>query len=104
MGADGSDLYSLNFHSFIHSGDFQETTTQRRSQPSHDQSRIHLRDMYNLTGRPSPSAMNEAQKGRSFHADGPTTEKTLRRVIAKRIQGPKAHPSKQNAAKSDSGP
>src|SRR6218665_2233155 len=67
-------------HSFIHSGDFrlihiaplQETTTQRRSQSSHGQKR-----------------KEGNSKGRSFHADGPTTEKALRCIIAKRARGTK---------------
>ena len=36
--------------------------------------------------------------GRSFQADGPTTEKALRCIIAKRARGTKSSPLAQNEA------
>src|SRR6218665_550339 len=49
-----------------------------------------------------------SSKGRSSHADGPTTEKALRCIIAKRARGTKTSPlaagrSTRRAAKTDTG-
>src|SRR6218665_1501680 len=49
-----------------------------------------------------------SSKGRSFHADGPTNEKALRCIIAKRARGTKnsllaAERSPRRAAKTDTG-
>src|SRR6218665_28759 len=58
----------------------QETTTQRRSQPSHGQKKTSERCKIWKGG---PSARNAA------HADGPTTEKALPCIITKRARGTK---------------
>src|SRR6218665_1114128 len=79
-------------HSFIRSfvletyiAPLQETTTQRRSQPSHGQKKEDFREMSNLEGW--TISTERSSKGRSFHADGPTIEKALRCIIAKRARG-----------------
>ena len=83
----------------------QETTTQRRFQPSHGQRRRTSESCKIWNG--GPSAKNAAQRGRSFHANGPTTEKTLHFIIVKRARGTKSSPlaperSTRRVAKTDS--
>src|SRR6218665_503092 len=95
-------------HSFIletYIAPLQETTTQRRSQPSHGQKEGLQRDV--KFGRRAISK-ERSSKGRSFHADGPTTEKALRCIIAKRARGTKNSPlaaerSTRRAVKTDTG-
>src|SRR6218665_4174853 len=74
-------------HSFIHSfiletyiAHLQETTTQRRSQPMVTVKKEGLQTSGWAISK------ERSSKGRSFHADGPTTEKALRCIIAKRAR------------------
>ena len=65
-----------------------------------------LREMYNLEGW--TISTERSSKRRSFHADGPTIEKALRCMIAKRARGTKNSPlaaerSTRRAAKTDTG-
>jgi len=65
-------------HSFIletYIAPLQDTTTQRRSQPIHGQRRKNWGRCKNWKGKERSST------GRSFHADGPTTEKALRYTV-----------------------
>src|SRR6218665_2032543 len=95
-------------HSFIleiYIAPLQETTTQRRSQPSHGQKEGLQRDVkFGRVGHQQGTQL----KGRSFLADGSTTEKALRFIIAKRTRGTKNSPlaaerSTRRAAKIDTG-
>src|SRR6218665_1316241 len=87
-------------HSFIHSGDlYSASSRDYYSEALPAQSRTKkkdFREMQNLEGW--AISKERSSKGRSFHADGPTTEKALRCIIAKRARGTKTHPSQQNGA------
>src|SRR6218665_881285 len=87
------NLRSQFIHSFVletYIAPLQETTTQRRSQPSHGHKRKTSKRCKIWKG--GPSARKGRSKGRSFYADGPTTEKALRCIIAKRARGTKNSP------------
>ena len=93
-------------HSFIletYVASLKDTITQRRPQPSHCQRRRTWGSCNIWNGR--PSARNAAQRGvggRSFHADGPTTEKTLRCIVAKWARGTKSsHLAAERSTRSD---
>src|SRR6218665_3689516 len=66
-----------------------DTTTQRRSQLSHGQRRMTSKrcKIWKMSIRKDRSS-----KERLFHADGLTTGKTLRCIIAKRARGTKSSP------------
>src|SRR6218665_428228 len=78
-------------HSFIHSGVLYSASSRDfYSEALPAQSRTKkkdFREMSNLEGWAISKERNS--KGRSFHADGPTTEKALRCIIAKRARGTK---------------
>src|SRR6218665_3897319 len=97
-------------HSFIHSGVLYSASSRDfYSEALPAQSRTKkkdFREMSNLEGWAISKERNS--KGRSFHADGPTTEKVLRCIIAKRARGTKNSPlaaerSTRRAAKTDTG-
>src|SRR6218665_2406718 len=104
--------YNINLfiHSFIHSEDlYNAFSRDYYSEALPAQSRTKkkdFREMYNLEGW--VSSEERSSKGRSFHADGPTTEKPLRCIIANRARGTKnsllaAERSARRAAKTDTG-
>ena len=104
-------IASRCIYTFIHSfiletyiAPLQETNTQRRSQPR--TKKKDFWEIYNLEGW--AISKERSPKGRSFHADGPTIEKALRCIIAKRARGTKNSPlaaerSTRRAAKTDTG-
>jgi|SRR6218665_885425 len=77
-------LMSTHIHSFIHSfissRDYYSEATKEKG----------LQTDVNLEGW--VIRRDHSLKGRSFHADGPTTEKALRCIIAKRARGTKSSP------------
>jgi len=87
---------SVLFHSFINSfilvssRDYYSEALQAQSRTK----KKDFKEMYNLEGWAIRSDRNS--KGRSFHADGPTTEKALRCIIVP--EGPKAHHNRHWAA------
>src|SRR6218665_671331 len=95
--------FFVNFHSFIletYIAPLQETTTQRRAQPSHGQKGRTSERCKIWKG--GPSARNAAQRGDH------RTEKPLRCIIAKRARGTKNSPlaaerRTRRAAKTDTG-
>ena len=97
-------------HSFIHSGDLYSASSRHYySEALPAQSRPKkkdLREMQNLEGR--VISKERSSTGRSFHVDGPTTEKALRRTVAKWARGTKNSPlaaerRTRRAAKIDTG-
>src|SRR6218665_1010337 len=97
-------------HSFIHSGDLYSASSRdyySEVLPAQPQTKKKdFREMQNLEGW--AISKERSSKRRSFHDDGPTTEKALRCIIAKRARGTKNSPlaaerSTRRAAKTDTG-
>src|SRR6218665_2363653 len=109
FGIEVQNCTHLAFHSFIletYIVPLQDTTTQKRTQHSHCQRRKTSRKCKIWKGL---AISNErSSTGRSFHADGPTTEKALRCTVAKWARWTKSSPlaaerSTRRAAKTENG-
>jgi len=89
-----NELITVLIHSFIHSGDLYSTSsTHYYSEAPPAQSRPKkkdLREMQNLEGW--VISKERSSTGRSFHADGPTTEKALHCTVDKWARGTKSSP------------
>src|SRR6218665_1120823 len=94
-------------HSFIHSGDlYSASSRDHYSEALPAQPRTKKKDLREMEGW--AISTERSSKGRSFHADGPTIEKALRCIIAKRARGTKnshlaAERSTRRAARTDTG-
>src|SRR6218665_2471358 len=86
-------------HSFIletYIAPRQETTTQRRPQPSHGQKRRTSERCKIWKG--GPSARNAAQRGDHSMLMDPQSKRPFAAILPNGHEGTKTHPSQQNAA------